>query len=76
MTKKWARITPYNFRFAAKFPRSITHEKRLADSEKELRYFLDMMRPLQNKLLALLIRLPRTLSADEGLKKFMTHYTN
>jgi uncharacterized protein YecE (DUF72 family) len=72
MTKKWARITPDNFRFAAKFPRSITHEKRLADSEKELRYFLDMMRPLQNKLLALLIQLPPTLSVNEGLKKLET----
>jgi len=45
MTKRWAKITPDKFRFTAKFPRSITHEKRLAaDSEKELRYFLDMMR--------------------------------
>jgi uncharacterized protein YecE (DUF72 family) len=69
MTRRWARITPDNFRFAAKFPRSITHEKRLADPEKELRYFLDMMRPLQSKLLALLIQLPPSLSANEGMKK-------
>ncbi|HZA48718.1 MAG TPA: DUF72 domain-containing protein [Nitrososphaera sp.] len=69
MTKRWASITPDNFRFTAKFPRSITHEKRLADPEKELRYFLEMMRPLQKKLLALLIQLPPTLSANEGLKK-------
>ncbi len=39
MTKRWATITPDNFRFAAKFPCSITHEKRLADPEEELRYF-------------------------------------
>jgi uncharacterized protein YecE (DUF72 family) len=38
-------------------------------TEKELRYLLDIMRPLQNKLLALLIQLPPTLSANEGLKK-------
>jgi len=49
MTKKWTSITPSNFRFTAKFLRSITHEKRLADPEKELRYFLDMIRPLQKK---------------------------
>jgi uncharacterized protein YecE (DUF72 family) len=72
MTKRWASITPDKFRFAAKFPRSITHEKRLANPEKELRYFLDMMRPLQRKLLALLIQLPPTLSANEGLKKLET----
>jgi uncharacterized protein YecE (DUF72 family) len=69
MTKRWSSTTANNFRFAAKFPRSITHEKRLADPEKELHYFFDMMRPLQRKLLALLIQLPPTLTAKEGLKK-------
>jgi uncharacterized protein YecE (DUF72 family) len=72
VSKRWDRITPDNFRFTAKFPRSITHEKRLADPEKELRYFLDMVRPLQRKLLALLIQLPPTLAANEGLKKLQT----
>jgi uncharacterized protein YecE (DUF72 family) len=70
MTKRWASITPDNFRFTAKFPRSITHEKRLAQPEKDLRYFFDVMRPLRSKLLALLIQLPPSLAAKEGLKKF------
>ena len=72
MTKRWASITPDNFRFSAKFPRSITHEKRLtadADSEKELRYFFDVMNPIRAKLLALLLQLPPSLTAKEGLKK-------
>jgi uncharacterized protein YecE (DUF72 family) len=69
MTKRWASLTPDNFRFTAKFPRSITHEKRLADPEKELRYFFDVMRPLRTKLLALLLQLPPSLTAKEGLKK-------
>jgi uncharacterized protein YecE (DUF72 family) len=72
MTKRWASLTPDNFRFTAKFPRSITHEKRLAadiDSEKELRYFFDVMRPLRTKLLALLLQLPPSLTAKEGVKK-------
>ncbi len=69
MTKRWASITPDNFRFAAKFPRSITHEKRLADPEKELRYFFYVMRPLRHKLLALLLQLPPSLTAKEVLKK-------
>ncbi len=66
-------MTPDNFRFTAKFPRSITHEKRLAadaDSEKELRYFFDVMRPLRTKVLALLLQLPPSLTAKEGVKKF------
>jgi uncharacterized protein YecE (DUF72 family) len=69
MTKRWASVTPENFRFTAKFPRSITHEKRLAQPEKELLYFFDVMRPLREKLLALLLQLPPSLTAKEGLKK-------
>jgi uncharacterized protein YecE (DUF72 family) len=69
MAKRWTSITPDNFRFAAKFPRSITHEKRLADPEKELRYFFYVMHPLRHKLLALLLQLPPSLSSKEGLKK-------
>ena len=69
MTKRWASITPDNFRFAAKFPRSITHEKRLANPEKELRYFFHVMQPLRDKILALLLQLPPSLTAKEGMKK-------
>jgi uncharacterized protein YecE (DUF72 family) len=69
MTKRWASHTPDDFRFTAKFPRSITHEKRLSDPEKELRYFFDVMRPLRTKMLALLLQLPPSLTAKEGLKK-------
>jgi uncharacterized protein YecE (DUF72 family) len=70
MTKRWASVTPDNFRFAAKFPRSITHEKRLAEPDnKQLHYFFDVMRPLRRKLLALLLQLPPSLTAKEGLKK-------
>ncbi len=75
MTKRWASRTPDHFRFTAKFPRSITHEKRLSDPEKELRYFFDVMRPLRTKMLALLLQLPPSLTAKEGLKKLeaLTH---
>jgi uncharacterized protein YecE (DUF72 family) len=70
MTKRWAKITPENFRFTAKMPRSITHEKRLgSESEKDLQYFFQMMQPLKEKILALLIQLPPSLTAKEGLKK-------
>ncbi len=74
MTKRWASITPENFRFTAKFPRLFTHEKRLAvaDSAKELRYFFDVMHTLRSKLLALLLQLPPSLTAKEGLKKLET----
>ncbi|MGI0015244.1 MAG: DUF72 domain-containing protein [Nitrososphaera sp.] len=29
MTEKWSKMTPVNFRFAAKVPKSITHKSRL-----------------------------------------------
>jgi uncharacterized protein YecE (DUF72 family) len=69
MTKRCASMTPDNFRFTAKFPRSIAHEKRLAEPGKQLRYFLNGMRPLRGKILALLLQLPLSLTAKEGLKK-------
>ncbi len=70
VTKRWASVTPDNFRFAAKFHRSITHEKRLADPDNnQLRYFFDVIRPLRKKLLALLLQMPPSLTAKEGLKK-------
>jgi uncharacterized protein YecE (DUF72 family) len=61
-------IDPDNFRFTSKFPRYITHEKRLADpDDKQLEYFFDVLRQLHNKTLALLLQLPPSLTAKEGL---------
>lgn len=72
MTKRWASMTPDNFRFAAKFHRSITHEKRLADPDNnQLHYFFDVMRPLHKKL-ALLLQMPPSLTTKEGLKRLET----
>ena len=47
--------TPKNFKFTAKFPKVITHEKRLKEVDDELERFFDAMGPLENKTLALLI---------------------
>ena len=38
MVKNWAKKTPKNFKFTAKFPRVITHDKRLKDVDKELEH--------------------------------------
>ncbi|EQD51538.1 protein containing DUF72, partial [mine drainage metagenome] len=43
----WVRRTPAGFRFAAKFPRTITHELRLVGAETELRRFLDVLGPIR-----------------------------
>ncbi|HZY93047.1 MAG TPA: DUF72 domain-containing protein [Thermoplasmata archaeon] len=61
--ESWARRTPNRFRFTAKFPQSITHERRLIGAEEELQRFLHVIRPLQDarKLVAALLQLPPSL---------------
>ena len=43
MVKNRCKKTPNHFRFTAKFPKVITHDKRLKDVEKELELFLSSM---------------------------------
>jgi uncharacterized protein YecE (DUF72 family) len=67
MVDNWNRKTPKNFKFTAKFPKVITHEKRLKEVDKELDHFFEAMGRLSNKTLALLIQLPLSLRIHEGL---------
>ncbi|MBN1265691.1 MAG: DUF72 domain-containing protein [Anaerolineales bacterium] len=46
----WRKRTPPEFRFAAKFPRAITHEKMLVDAERETETFIRVMEELEEKL--------------------------
>ena len=68
MVKKWFKKTPEHFRFTAKFPKTITHDRRLKNISKELGYFHKAMLPLKDKTLALLIQLPPSLKIIEGLE--------
>ena len=72
VVKKWASVTPSNFRFTIKFPRAITHSRRLADVRKNhLANFFYAMSPLSSKNLAFLIQLPPSFKFGEkgqGLK--------
>ncbi|MGH9877759.1 MAG: DUF72 domain-containing protein, partial [Nitrososphaerales archaeon] len=69
MVRKWERTTTVNFRFTAKFPKIITHDKRLENVDIELDRFFEAMQPLHEKTLALLIQLPPSLTIKEGLDK-------
>jgi len=74
MVKNWARRTPPSFVFAAKIPRSITHDKVLEDCEGELREFLGVMDLLGDRLGPLLLQFPyfnkqAFASGDEFLKR-------
>ena len=59
----WARRTPSGFRFAAKFPRTITHDRRLVGTDSELHRFLQVLKPLRDagKFAAALLQLPPSL---------------
>ncbi|MGH9879347.1 MAG: DUF72 domain-containing protein [Nitrososphaerales archaeon] len=69
MTIRWATLTPDNFRFTAKFPQVVTHDTRLGGGLEDLKHFFEMMKPLERKLLCLLIQIPPSLTKDEGLPK-------
>jgi uncharacterized protein YecE (DUF72 family) len=68
MVKNWVKKTSDNFRFTAKFPKIITHDKHLVDVNEEVCTFLNNMEPLQEKTLALLIQLPPSMEIMPGLE--------
>jgi uncharacterized protein YecE (DUF72 family) len=68
MVRNWVKKTPDNFRFTAKFPKIITHDKHLVDVNEEVYTFLNNMEPLQEKTLALLIQLPPSMQIMPGLE--------
>jgi uncharacterized protein YecE (DUF72 family) len=68
MVKNWYKRTPDDFRFTAKFPKVITHDRRLSNfDEDQLNYFFESISELKEKLLALLIQLPPSIDIVEGL---------
>jgi len=72
-TSRWARITPDEFRFSAKVPQEVTHNKKLGQGiDDDMAYFYKSFEPLKNKTLALLLQLPPSMTVKEGLKKLET----
>ncbi|MDB5857935.1 MAG: hypothetical protein JWQ76_1624 [Ramlibacter sp.] len=56
--ERWASEVPAGFRFSAKMPKVITHERRLADCDAPLAAFLEEVGGLGGKLHCLLVQLP------------------
>jgi uncharacterized protein YecE (DUF72 family) len=56
--RSWAEQTSPDFRFILKLPKTITHERRLADVSDPLRVFLAAIEPLGPRAHALWIQLP------------------
>jgi uncharacterized protein YecE (DUF72 family) len=65
--ERWAASVPEGFRFCAKLPKTITHERRLVDAEPLLAAFLAEVQPLADKLAVLLVQLPPSLAFDRGV---------
>ena len=65
--KSWAEQTTPGFRFLLKLPRTVTHERRLANADEPLRAFLAAAEPLGPRAHALWIQLPPSFGpADLG----------
>jgi len=62
--ERWRDITPANFRFSAKMPRSVTHECALRRCRSELRKFIDEISGLGRKLSVILVQLPASLAFE------------
>jgi len=67
IVNNWNKRTPDNFRFAVKFPKVITHDKRLKGVDKDIERFYDAMEPLYDKILVFFLQLPPSLQIAEGL---------
>ncbi len=58
VVKGWKDKTPDDFKFALKFPKIITHDRKLEGVSKYLYPFFYALEPLMDKTLILLIQLP------------------
>ncbi|MBW3616940.1 MAG: DUF72 domain-containing protein [Proteobacteria bacterium] len=62
--QRWAASTPDAFRFAAKLPKAITHQRRLVEAEELVAAFLAELGPLGGKLGPILVQLPPKLAFE------------
>jgi uncharacterized protein YecE (DUF72 family) len=67
--ERWARVTPDDFRFAVKAPKSVTHAAQLVNAGGALIEFFDAVRALGDKLGPVLIQLPPKLLFDERVAR-------
>lgn len=65
--ERWAASVPDDFRFAVKFPRTITHDARLQSTGPLLERFCREVDGLGDKLGALLVQLPPSLAYEKRL---------
>lgn len=70
---RWAQSVPAGFRFCAKLPKTITHQRKLVGADDALAAFLAEAGALGEKLACLLVQLPPSLAFDaEVAARFFT----
>ena len=63
--ERWRDSVPDDFRFSAKLPKEITHQRKLIDCGEALKAFVDQVSVLGDKLGVVLVQLPPKLPFDE-----------
>lgn len=72
VVRGWKDKTPSDFKFTLKFPKVITHEKKLEDVSKPLSILFYALEPLIEKTLTLLIQLPPFLTEKKGFSSLQS----
>ncbi len=65
VVRGWLERTPSDFRFAAKFPRTITHDKKLVQAQAETGEFVGVMQELGEKLALLTLQFAYDFGPDQ-----------
>lgn len=68
---KWHDATPFHFQFAFKFPRTISHDKSLTNTEADVDRFLELMAPLESRLGPFFLQLPPGFVDFPALERFL-----
>lgn len=73
LSRRWAASTPPHFRFTAKFPGSVTHEKKTTGVKAETHYYLRGLEPLGKKLACLLLQFPASYTRRRHWDDFVAY---
>ncbi|MAL17996.1 MAG: hypothetical protein CL670_00925 [Balneola sp.] len=68
VVKKWGEQTPKGFKFCFKFPRLITHQRKMLDVEDEALSFVRLFEPIREKLGPFMIQFPESFSPQDLYK--------
>ena len=64
VAQRWADATPSHFRFMFKFPKAVTHERKLRDCRTEMSQFFDALEPCMEKMDPVAVQLPASFGPD------------